>query len=596
MATISLTKIPSVDYSSRDYVGLRDSMVRAIPYFTPDWTDWNESDLGIVLVELLAYMGDNIHFYIDRMAAESFLPTAITRTSIVNLCKLIDYELGGPVAASVDVEFSMSAPLPGDLTIPAGTQCQTVCDNAGLLAGAESCTPLIFETAEDLVIPTGGLTGTVSAIQGITKTDVAVGTSTGEVNQAFQLADADIIQNTVQVYVDEGVGPEEWAVVDSLIESKSCDKVCEVARDGAGNVSIQFGDNGTGKIPNAGSAITASYRIGGGKAGNVGANTITSIVSPIMYLGSPVSMLVTNPDSASGGSDEETIDNARLEAPRSLRALNRAVTPSDFEDMASVYSGVAAAKVVAGRWRGGNHTPVFPMTLYIVPNGGGQPSQTLLDALMAYFEERKMAGTLLELYGPDYQPVDIAGTVYIYSNFSATVVQRDVENRIAAFFDSDSSEYVGFGEQLNLSDITCVIDNTPGVDHVDFVKVSRHPVPSYEIWAGDAAFDDTAWVIGENSVDELWTITLLSPSFSVYGSVSGAQGIGTMDTQFTSNNGNISFMLNSGAVAGVTGDVARFYTSPKLDNVMMNSSEFFSQGTVSLGYAATVPGTVRCGR
>jgi len=46
----------------------------------------------------------------------------------------------------------------------------------------------------------------------------------------------------------------------------------------------------------------------------------------------------------------------------------------------------------------------------------------------------------------------------------------------------------------------------------------------------------------------------------------------------------------------VTGDVARFYTSPQLDNVRMNSSEFFSQGTASLGYTATVPGTVRCGR
>jgi hypothetical protein len=596
MAT-SLTKIPNIDYTSRDYVSIRDSLVRAIPFFTPDWTDWNESDLGIVLLELLAYMGDNLHFYIDRMAAESFLPTLITRTSMVNLCKLIDYELGGPVAATVDLEFTLSVPLPGDLTIPKGTQCQTVCDNSGAITGMTSCAPLIFETYEDLVILTGGLSGTVGAVQGVTNTNVAVGTSTGEINQSFQLPDASIIQDTVVVFVDEGVGPEEWTVVDSLINSKSCDKVCSVARDGDGNVFVTFGNNGTGKIPNPGATITADYRVGGGAAGNVGANTVRTVVSQVLFLGSPVSLGVTNPDSAAGGSDEETIDNARLDAPRSIRALNRAVTPSDFEDLASVYPGVAAAKAVSGYWSGGNQTPVFPMTLYIVPVGGGQPSTALIESLQAYLDARKMAGVLLEIYGPAYQPIDITGKVYIYSNFSATVVQNDVEDRLAAFFDPDSSAYVGFGKQLNLSDVICVIDSTPGVDHVDLVTVTRHPVPAYTRWWGSALFDGTAWVVGPGSIDELWSLTLTSPTtFALFGSVSGVQGTGTMGVPFTSLNGNITFQMNVGGTPNRAGDVVRFRSSPKLGNAVMLGPEFFSEGTVTLTYGVTTPGTVRCGR
>lgn len=72
-------------------------MVRAIPFFAPEWTDHNLSDFGIVLQRLVAFVADVLHFYLDRMANEAFLATAITRRSVANHLRLINFELRSAV-------------------------------------------------------------------------------------------------------------------------------------------------------------------------------------------------------------------------------------------------------------------------------------------------------------------------------------------------------------------------------------------------------------------------------------------------------------------------------------------------------------------
>src|SRR5579885_3455497 len=175
----SSSRIPPIDYTSRDFESISQDQTRAIPFFTPEWTDQNLSDFGIVLQRLQAFVADVLHFYIDRMANEAFLPTAITRQSVINLLKLIDFRVPSAVTASVDLVFTLQSALLSPLTIPAGTQVQTAADDTG--------SPVIFETVSDLVIPAGQLSGTVSAVQGQTETET-VGVSSGLPNQQFTLA------------------------------------------------------------------------------------------------------------------------------------------------------------------------------------------------------------------------------------------------------------------------------------------------------------------------------------------------------------------------------------------------------------------------
>lgn len=89
----------------------------------------------------MAFVTDNLHFYVDRIGNEAFLPTAITRRSVINLLQLINFRLNSAAPASVDVVFSIQNPLAGDLVIPKGTLLQTTTDATDK--------PIYFETTAD---------------------------------------------------------------------------------------------------------------------------------------------------------------------------------------------------------------------------------------------------------------------------------------------------------------------------------------------------------------------------------------------------------------------------------------------------------------
>jgi len=155
-------------YINKDYDAIRQELVARIPQLTDRWTDFNESDLGIVLLELFAGIGDLLAYYLDAQAAECYLPTARRRQSIIDLCALVNYRLHGPVAATTRVRFTLGQPAGRDLTIPAGTVCQA--------QGASA--PIPFETVIDLVITAGLADGEVNARQGERRTDSFTGSGT----------------------------------------------------------------------------------------------------------------------------------------------------------------------------------------------------------------------------------------------------------------------------------------------------------------------------------------------------------------------------------------------------------------------------------
>lgn len=138
MSDISTT-VPIIDYTSRDYQSLVSDMVASIPTFFPNWTNTNASNLGVALLELWAYEGDILNYYIDRVAAEAFLPTAQQPQSIYNIAQLLDYTPYSAQAASVSLQFTIVDPSPTAVVIPAATQVQTA-------------TGIIFETTTSLTI------------------------------------------------------------------------------------------------------------------------------------------------------------------------------------------------------------------------------------------------------------------------------------------------------------------------------------------------------------------------------------------------------------------------------------------------------------
>jgi hypothetical protein len=87
------------DYTSRDYLSIRQDLINRASITIPEWDGADASEFANVFVDLWAYMGDVLHFYIDRAAAETFLSTATQRESVLAIANLMDYKPASPRAS-----------------------------------------------------------------------------------------------------------------------------------------------------------------------------------------------------------------------------------------------------------------------------------------------------------------------------------------------------------------------------------------------------------------------------------------------------------------------------------------------------------------
>lgn len=126
------------DLDDRTWQDLVDEMRALIPKYAPQWTDHNPSDLGITLIELFAWLGENIIFRLNQTPEKNYL-------AFLNLLG-ITRDPQHPARTYL----TFTSGVPTRTTVPAGTQAQTV-DTAG-------GKPLVFETDTDLVVLPSGLT------------------------------------------------------------------------------------------------------------------------------------------------------------------------------------------------------------------------------------------------------------------------------------------------------------------------------------------------------------------------------------------------------------------------------------------------------
>lgn len=141
---------PDIDYLAKDYASFRQLMLDRMATLAPQWKERNPSDIGVMLVELLAYAGDYLSYKQDAIATEAYLGTARKRKSVRRRARLVDYPMhdGRNARGWVQLAVSQDAQLTaGDVTTR--TQFLTASDaTAGAL--------LVHGTAEyDAAIRSG---------------------------------------------------------------------------------------------------------------------------------------------------------------------------------------------------------------------------------------------------------------------------------------------------------------------------------------------------------------------------------------------------------------------------------------------------------
>jgi len=454
-----------IDYTNLGYDSLREAMLALARERMPEWTDFSESDLGVLLVELFAYANDITQYYQTRIA-NNLLPASTDEPdALVQLLRLIGYELRPPAPATVDLCLAVDATAPLPVVIP--PRAQFVVSTA---AGEQ----VTFETEREFRVQPSHLTPPdaqnlryvlypIPVVEGRTFIDNPVGVSDGSPNQIFSLRQKPVIAGSIEVRVNGPGGVTRWQEVETLATSAPADGHFIVQRDSAGMATIVFGDATNGMIPPRGSVaapvtIEATYRVGGGALGNVQAgaqfkSTLTAI------------RRATNPQAAAGSAASEDIDRARFFAPRLYRAQERAVTRDDYVDLALQAPGVGKALAVALNWN--------QVVLYIAPTGQvAEPSELLKRDLLAFFESRRMTTTSLTIVGPQPADIYLGAVVRAQPYFLQTDVRAAVEEAVAGYL---AFEAVEFGQPIYLSKIYDVIQSLPQVASLTIFKFSRTP-------------------------------------------------------------------------------------------------------------------------
>ena len=181
----------------------------------------------------------------------------------------------------------------------------------------------------------------------------------------------------------------EWQPRYDLLNSGT-NKEFAVEVETDGRCFLRFGDGRHGARVEPGTLLKATYRTGNGITGNVGADTITSIVTSDAGIKS-----VTNPLAARGGAAKESIKHVQENAPHAFRDLKRAVTPGDYEALTN--RRVDVQKSVASlRWTGSWHT-VF---VSVDRTGGQRVDKDFESGLRTYLEKYRLAAQDLEIDDP----------------------------------------------------------------------------------------------------------------------------------------------------------------------------------------------------
>lgn len=266
-----------------------------------------------------------------------------------------------------------------------------------------------------------------------------------------------------------------WTVRRDLLESSADATDCVVEVEDDGRARLRFGDGTHGRRPEAEMKFTATYRVGNGALGNVGADAIAHLVA-----GSPPAIeSIRNPLPAFGGCDAEDMEAARRDAPHAFRTQERAVTAADYARAAERRRDVQRAAATF-RWTGSWHT-VF----VTADRADGSPVDAPFETnLRRHLEPFRMAGYDLEVDAPRFVPLDLSLHICVRPGYLRSDVlgvvravlssSRLPDGRLGEFHPDNFT----FGQPVYASRIVAVAQAVEGVEAVRVDRFQRLADPS----------------------------------------------------------------------------------------------------------------------
>ena len=390
-----------------------------------EFTDYNFDGAGLsYLLDILAYNTHYQAYYLNMVANESFMDTAITRDSVVSNAKNLGYipKSMTSAVATVNITVDSGTTTPDILTLPRGT---TFLSN---LIDGKSYNFVVRDTLNISKSNTSFVFENVDLYEGNFTSSTFVQNNSSNPKQVFTIPDNNIDTTSLQVVVTDvssNTAAETYTLVTDATELSTTSPVYYIQEGIGGYFQIYFGGDNVGKSIPDGSIVTVSYIITNGSNPN-GANVFTGA----MPIGAYTNYTVTTVNVASGGDSRETIQSIKNNAPLSFAAQNRLITSNDYKAVLSKEYPQASSIAV---WGGEDEIPkvygkvlvsIKPKTGYYISDS---EKQRIINELIL---PKSVLSVKSDIIDPDYIFLRLSAEVKYNKN--KTVLSSDaLKNAIA---------------------------------------------------------------------------------------------------------------------------------------------------------------------
>lgn len=500
-----------IDFASTDFLSLRTSLLNYVKAVYPqDYNYFSESDFGMMMIELVAYMGHVLSYKADYLANENFLRTAKSRESVRNLMQLIGVRMKGPIAAAADSKITLGSN-PG--WSPTGTGSfltLTPQERVVTITSPEDSLPLtytLYKVAADGDIDSANVNGDIvlyesekssnTVFNNLVLLEGSLVIESGqfadtEALKSITLTQSPIAEGSIQVYVqgDSTVSGEYHQVDNIFYASGANEKVFQFLSNENYAGTVVFGDNNIGKVPAVGDQYTIIYRVGGGTRGNIpqqflNAQTNGTYGTTSNTSLSSVSLTVENTSVGTGGSDAETVEKVKRYGPLAFRSQNRLVTLTDFKSFVnshiSSYGSVGKATAATRR----AYSSANIIDIYVLERASNtqlrKATPEYKRQLVTAIEERKMLTDEVVVVDGLIRTLDLQITIRLDKKYQYTenVIKQKIRAKIQTFFNVDNTD---FGKEFNPQDLMhsifeveevrfATIDNVPDTVQINFNEI-----------------------------------------------------------------------------------------------------------------------------
>ncbi len=481
-----------IDFTATDFVTLRSSLIKYIKAVYPlDYNYFVESDLGMMFIELVAYMGAVSSMKADMLANENFLATAKNRNSVKKLLGLIGVRMRGPLSAAADAQITLDSSANIQYAIPAAARVVNITspeDGApltytlykvvnGLVDDATAdagITLLLAEAANDantvynnLVLQEGALvvdSGVFNSTEGI---------------KTVRLSQAPVVEGSVEVVVTspDAAIAGAYSEVDSLFfASSTSNKIFQLSYDDNYAATVIFGDNVNGISPEQGAQYTILYRVGGGSRGNIIKNYINTTVIGNEF-GTPINAALTNTSQATGGANAETVEHAKKWAPLTFARQDRCVTLNDYTVWANTFISTfgTVGKATAALRKA--YCSANIIDIYVLEKAGDfqlqKATSDFKSQLLTAIQAKKMANVEVVVVDGLIRTLDLVVSIRVDRELEKheEVIKLKAKDAILDYMSIDN---MSFGKELVLADLNRKIFEIPEVRYSSIDNISEN--------------------------------------------------------------------------------------------------------------------------